>query len=209
MAPLIVSEFITLDGVVEAPGGESSHPHTGWTTSYFSDEQGQFKFDEVMEAESLLIGRNTYDGFSAAWPNYEGPFADKMNSMPKYVISSTLTDPLAWNNSTVLSGDVVEEVKALKERDTGPIVVAGSATLVRTLIDEGLVDELRLMVFPVVIGGGLRPFSDERTKSTFELVETTRFDSGVVNYTYRPVENDDADVDFDEQTSALRSRKEG
>jgi len=184
MARLIVSEFITLDGVIEAPGGEPTHPHTGWTVDYFGDAEGQYKFDEIVEAESLLIGRTTYEGFAEAWPTYEGEFADKMNSMPKFVVSSTLTEPLEWNNSTVLSGDVVTEVQKLKEQDGGPIMVAGSGTLVKTLVDAGLVDELRLMVFPVVIGGGLRMFSEDRQKHAYSFVSATPFDSGVVVHTY-------------------------
>lgn len=184
MARLIVSEFISLDGVIEAPGGEPTHPHTGWTIDYSCDEQETFKYDEISEAESLLIGRVTYDSFAEAWPTYKGEFADKMNSMPKFVASSTLTDSLAWNNSRVLHGDVVAEVTKLKKQQSGPILAAGSGTLVKTLIDAGLADELRLMVFPVVIGGGLRMFSDERQKTAYKLVSTTPFSSGVVNYTY-------------------------
>ena len=154
MSRLIVTEFVTLDGVMEAPGGEPTHPHSGWVGDYMSAEQLQYKLDEVLEAESLLIGRVTYEGFASAWPEREGEFADKMNSMPKYVVSSTLSGPLEWNNSTLVQGDVAEEVGKLKQQDGGPILVAGSATLVQSLIENDLVDELRLMVFPVMIGGG-------------------------------------------------------
>lgn len=184
MARLIVSEFISLDGVIEAPGGEPSHPHTGWTIDYNSDQQEAYKYNEIAEAAALLIGRTTYESFAGAWPTYEGKFADKMNSMPKYVVSSTLQEPLEWNNSTVLSGDVVSAVAQLKEQEAGPILVAGSGTLTQTLVDAGLVDELRLMVFPVVIGGGLRMFSEARQKHGYTLVDTAPFSSGVVNYTY-------------------------
>jgi dihydrofolate reductase len=185
MAELIVTEFLTLDGVMEAPGGEPSHPNTGWVFDYTGDEQHQYKLDEILEAESHLLGRVTYESFAGAWPQREGPFADKMNSMPKYVVSSTLEEPLEWNNSTVLRGDVATEVAELKRRDRGPILVAGSATLVRSLIENDLVDELRLMVFPVLIGGGLRPFPDSRQKKPLELVETRKFGTGVAVHHYR------------------------
>jgi dihydrofolate reductase len=184
MAKLIVTEFITLDGVIEAPGGEPTHPHAGWVGDYMDPEQGQYKLDETLEAESLLIGRVTYEGFSAAWPERDGPFADKMNSMPKYVVSSTLEEPLEWNNSTLIQGDVAEEVAKLKQQDGGPILVAGSATLVRLLIENDLVDELRLMVFPVMIGGGERPFPESKLKKPFKLTDTHTFDSGVAVYSY-------------------------
>jgi dihydrofolate reductase len=186
MAKLIVTEFVTLDGVMEAPGGEPTHPHTGWVFDYIGPEQEQYKLDETLEAESLLVGRVTYEGFSAAWPQYEGDFADKMNSMPKYVVSSKLSEPLAWNNSTLVKGDVADEVAKLKQRDRGPILVAGSATLVHSLIENDLVDELRLMVFPVAIGGGKRVFPDSRQKKGFQLADTQTFPSGVSVSTYHP-----------------------
>src|SRR3954453_8436455 len=145
LSKLIVSEFVTLDGVIEAPGGEPSHPHSGWVFDFMGPEQQDYKFQEVEEAGSHLLGRVTYEGFAGAWPDREGPFADKMNSMPKYVVSSTLEDPLEWNNSTMIRGDVAEEVGKLKAQDGAPILVAGSATLVRALIENDLVDELRLM----------------------------------------------------------------
>ena len=119
MRELIVTEFITLDGVIEAPGGEPTHPHTGWAGDFFGPEQMQYKLDEVLEAESLLLGRVTYEGFSEAWPPREGPFAEKMNAMPKYVASTTLTE-LGWNNSTLLEGDVPAAVAELKEGEGGP-----------------------------------------------------------------------------------------
>jgi dihydrofolate reductase len=185
MAPLIVSEFVSLDGVMEAPGGEPTHPHTAWTTAYESEDRDDFKFREVLAAGSLLVGRVTYESFAGAWPRYEGAFADRMNAMPKYVVSSTLDDPPAWSHTTILRGDAVEAVRALKEREEAPILVAGSGMLVQALVDAGLVDELRLQVFPVIIGGGLRPFSEARHKVGYRLVDTTPFDSGVVNYSYR------------------------
>jgi dihydrofolate reductase len=184
MSKLIVTEFVTLDGVMEAPGGEPSHPHTGWVSDYMGDEQMEFKFNEIVEAESHLLGRVTYESCAGAWPQREGPFAEKMNSMPKYVVSSTLEEPLEWNNSTLIKGDVAEEVGKLKEADGGPILVAGSGTLVHFLIENDLVDELRMMMFPVMIGGGLRPFPESRQRKTFKPTGTQTFDSGVAVNTY-------------------------
>jgi dihydrofolate reductase len=185
MRKLIVSEFVTLDGVMEAPGGEPSHPHTGWVSEYQGPEQLEYKLAEVRAAETLLIGRVTYESFAAAWPTYKGEFADKMNRMPKVVVSSTLTDP-AWTNTTVLRGDVVADVTQLKQRGGGPILVGGSQTLVHTLLDNDLVDELRLMVFPVTIGAGLRVFPDTIKKTRWELADTATFPSRVRVDTYRP-----------------------
>ncbi len=181
---MIVSEFVTLDGVMEAPGGEPSHPNSGWVFDHMSPEQEQYKLDEVMEAGSLLLGRVTYEGFSAAWPNVEGPFGDKMNTMPKHVASTTLRDP-TWN-ATVLEGDVPTAVQTLKDGSGDPILVAGSAMLVHTLLQEGLVDELRLMVFPVSIGNGLRVFGEEQTKLGFKLVDRQTFPTGVLALAYHP-----------------------
>src|SRR6266550_2212573 len=154
MGRIVVTEFVSLDGVMEAPGGGEDFKHAGWTFEIDRGEEGdKFKLDETLDAEALLLGRVTYEGFAAAWPSRtdEVGFADKMNTMPKYVVSSTLQD-LTWNNSTRVDGDVAEGVAKLKEQVGGDIVVAGSATLVRTLVDQDLVDELRLMVFPVVLG---------------------------------------------------------
>jgi dihydrofolate reductase len=186
MSKLIVTEFVTLDGVMEAPGGEPTHPRTGWALDFMSPEQQQYKLNEVLEAESHLLGRVTYESFASAWPEREGEFADKMNSMPKYVVSSTLEEPLEWNNSTLIRGDVAEEVGKLKARDGGPILVAGSATLVHSLIETDLVDELRLMVFPVMIGGGKRPFPESQQKNPFRLTDTQTFASGVAVHSYEP-----------------------
>ena len=186
MSRLIVTEFMTLDGVVEAPGGEPTHPHAGWVIDLSGPEQMEYKLAEVLDAESLLIGRVTYEGFSAAWPERDGEFADKMNGMPKYVVSSTLTEPLAWNNSTVITGDVAAEVSRLKHQRDGSILVAGSATLVRFLLEQDLVDELRLMVFPVLVGGGQRCFPESRLKKPFRLGASTTFPSGVAVHSYHP-----------------------
>ena len=186
MRELIVTEFITLDGVIEAPGGEPTHPHTGWVLDFVGPEQMQYKLDEVLEAEALLLGRVTYEGFAEAWPPREGEFADKMNAMPKFVASTTLTQ-LEWNNSTLLEGDIPAAVAKLKQTDAGPILVAGSGTLAHMLIEHDLVDEYRLMVFPVVLGSGKRLFPDSPDKRTLQLVETKQFSSGVVVHHYRPV----------------------
>ena len=185
MRPLIVSEFVTLDGVMEAPGGEPTHPHSGWVIDYLADEQQQYKLQEVLDAESLLIGRVTYESFAGAWPQRDGEFAEKMNSMPKVVVSSTLTDP-AWNNTSVLDGDVVAGVNALKGQEGGPILVAGSMSLVHTLLDNDLVDELRLMVFPVTIGAGLRVFPETIRKTAWTLTDSVTFQTLVRADTYRP-----------------------
>ena len=186
MSKLIVSEFVTLDGVIEAPGGEPTHPHTGWVFDFMTPEQEQYKLDEVLEAEALLLGRVTYEGFSAAWPERRGAFADRMNSMPKYVVSSTLSEPLEWENATLIDGEVANQVAKLKREEAGPILVGGSQTLVHALIENDLVDEYRVMVFPVLIGGGKRLFPESPEKRSLELADSKAFGSGVVVHTYRP-----------------------
>src|SRR5215213_8836801 len=166
MRKLIVSEFVTLDGVMEAPGGEEGHPHSGWVFDFMSEEQERYKLDEVMEAEALLLGRVTYEGFAGAWPGRGGPFADKMNGMSKYVVSTTLEDP-EWENTTVMRD--VSDVARVKDQDGGAVLVAGSRTLVHGLMEHGLVDEFRLMIFPVVLGSGARLFAETRDKTPLEL----------------------------------------
>jgi dihydrofolate reductase len=183
MRTLVVSEFVTLDGVMEAPGGEPTHPHTGWAGDHMGPEEEQFKFQEVLDAGTLLVGRITYESFAGAWPGYEGPFADRMNSMPKVVVSSTLADP-EWANTTVVS-DAVADVAALKDGDGAPILVNGSAELVHTLLDHHLVDELRLMVCPVSIGGGRRLFPDSRKKTVWRFEGSRSFPLGGRIDTYR------------------------
>ncbi len=184
MRTLIVSEFTTLDGVMEAPGGEPTHPHSGWVIDFMGPDQEQYKLQEVLDAETLLIGRVTYESFVGSWPELDGEFADKMNSMPKVVVSSTLTDP-TWNNTTVLDGDVASGVADLKAGDGGPILVAGSKTLVHALLDADLVDEMRLMTFPVTIGAGLRVFPDSVRRTAWELVDSVSFPSTVRVDTFR------------------------
>jgi len=183
MSELIVTEFVTLDGVMEAPGGEPGHPHTGWAASMGPDEAA-LKSQEVFDHDILLVGRVTYESFAGAWPDYEGEMADRMNSMPKYVVSNTLTDP-EWNNTTVLEGDAMSAVRDLKARDEGSIIVAGSRTLVHALFEADLVDQVQLMVFPVSVGGGFGVFPQTRKKTAFTLTETKAFPSGIVWQVFR------------------------
>jgi dihydrofolate reductase len=160
-----------VDGVFEDPGGAEGYEHGGWTFEYDRGEDGnQFKLDELMEAEVQLLGRVTYEGFAAAWPSREGEFAEKLNNDPKYVVSTTLKDP-EWQNTTVISGEVVEEIAKLKGKTNGVILVSGSGTLVRTLLENDLVDELRLMVFPTLLGRGRRLFPDGIDRLKLKLAE--------------------------------------
>jgi dihydrofolate reductase len=171
---LVVSEFVSLDGVMEDPGGAEGFEHGGWTFQFERGEEGdKFKLDEVLEADAMLLGRVTYEGFAAAWPAIEDEagFAEKMNSMPKRVVSSTLEE-LTWNNSSLVEGDLTEAVEKLKQEFDGHILVAGSATLVQALIENDLVDELRLMVFPIVLGSGKRLFGDLSATKSFKLAES-------------------------------------
>lgn len=183
MSKLIVTEFVTLDGVMEAPGGEPTHPHSGWALEYISDEYGEFKMQETLAAGSQLLGRVTYESFAGAWPQRSGPFAEKFNSMPKYVVTSTLEE-LEWENSTPIRGDVPAEVARLKETESEPILVAGSQTLVHALIENDLVDEFHLMVFPVLLGSGKRVFPESADKRSLQLVETKTLPKGVQVHTY-------------------------
>ncbi len=172
MGKLVVTEFVSVDGVFEDPGGAEDYEHGGWTFEYDRGEEGnKFKLDELMAAEVQLFGRVTYEGFAAAWPSREGEFADKINSAPKYVVSNTLTDP-RWQNTTVISGNVVGGIAELKERSNGAILVAGSGTLVGTLLGSDLVDELRLMVFPILLGRGKRLFPEGIDRLKLKLTES-------------------------------------
>ena len=186
MGRIVVTEFVSLDGVMEAPGGGESFRHGGWSFEVNRGDEGdRFKLDETLSSEALLLGRVTYEGFAAAWPSSEGEFADKFNTMPKYVVSSTLTDP-EWNNSRVLTGDVAEEVARLRREQDGDIVVHGSARLVQTLIEHDLVDEFRLMVFPVVLGSGKRLFGETSDKKPLRLVDSKVVGDGVAIFVYEP-----------------------
>jgi dihydrofolate reductase len=183
---IIVTEFVSIDGVMEDPGGSENFKYGGWTFEFNRGEGDKFKLDETMETEALLLGRVTYEGFAAAWPSRDGEFADKFNAMPKYVVSSTLRDP-SWNNTTVLDGDVVQAVSKLREDTDGDLVVHGSRQLVQTLLENDLVDELRLMVFPVMLGAGARLFGDTSDKKPLELVEARTVGDGITIMIYRPV----------------------
>jgi dihydrofolate reductase len=170
MGKLVVTEFVSLDGVMQAPGGED-FKYPGWTFAFDRGDDGnQFKLQETLESEALLIGRVTYESFAAAWPGREGDFADKFNTMPKYVVSSTLEDP-EWNNTTVLRDDPAEEAAKLKEQVDGIVQVPGSLRLVQALVEADLVDELHLMVFPVILGTGRRLFGETSEKSDWRLTE--------------------------------------
>jgi dihydrofolate reductase len=182
---IVVTEFVSLDGVMEDPGGSEDFKYGGWSFEFSRGDEGdQFKLDETMASDALLLGRVTYEGFAAAWPTRDGEFADKFNTMPKYVVSSTLQDP-EWNNSTVVSGDVPGEVAKLREQHDGNIVVHGSAQLVQALLEHDLVDELRLMVFPVVLGAGKRVFGETSDKKALELVDSKVVGDGVTVLVYQ------------------------
>jgi dihydrofolate reductase len=186
MGRIVVTEFVSLDGVIEDPGGAEDFKYGGWSFEIERGEEGdRFKLDEALNAYALLLGRRTYEGFAAAWPSREGEFADKFNSMPKYVVSSTLKDP-DWTNSTVLDGDLADEVSKLRDEQDGEIVVHGSAQLVRALLEHGLVDELRLMVFPVVLGAGKRLFGETSDKRRLRLTDSRTVGDGVEILTYEP-----------------------
>ena len=172
MGKLVVTQFVSIDGVFEDPGGSEDFEHGGWTFEYDRGDDGnQFKLDEVMDADVTLLGRVTYEGFAAAWPSREGEFADKLNNDPKVVVSTTLENP-EWNNTTVISADVVDGVNRLKEETEGTILVHGSGTLVGTLLENDLVDELRLMVFPTILGRGKRAFPEGIDRLKFTLTES-------------------------------------
>jgi dihydrofolate reductase len=187
MGRIVVTEFISLDGVVEDPGGSEDFKYGGWSFEFDRGPEGnEFKLEETRASAALLLGRVTYEGFAEAWPPRKNEFADKFNSMPKYVVSSTLTKP-EWTNSTVLeAGDLVEAVSKLKQETDGDLVVHGSVQLAQTLIAHDLVDELRLMVFPVVLGTGKRLFGDPGEKKTLRLVDSKVVGDGVVILTYAP-----------------------
>ena len=187
MGRIVVTEFISLDGVIEDPGGAENFEHGGWVFEFDQGpEGGAFKLEETMSSAGMLLGRRTYDGFAAAWPSRDGEFADKFNELPKYVVSSTLENP-EWSNSQVVGSDVVAAVSKLRAQPGGNIVVHGSAQLVRALIENDLVDELRLMVFPVVLGSGKRLFGDAGSKKRLALAESKAIgDDGVTIQIYRP-----------------------
>jgi dihydrofolate reductase len=184
MGEIVVSQFVTLDGVMEDPGGSEEFERGGWALQFNRGEDGdRFKLDEVMETSALLLGRITYEGFAAAWPSREGDFADKFNTMQKLVVSTTLSDP-EWQNSAVIG---IEDVPLVKEDQDGILLVNGSRRLVEDLIEQDLVDELRLMVFPVVLGAGKQLFGATSGTKSMQLVEARPVGpEGVIVLTYRP-----------------------
>jgi dihydrofolate reductase len=189
MGKIVISENVTLDGVVQDPTGEEGFRHGGWFGQVSSgDREGfyQTALDEALRAEAFLLGRRTYEFMVARWPSRTGELADRMNSMPKYVVSSTLEDP-GWANTTVVQAGLANEVSKLKARLNGEIVVAGSRRLVRTLIDNDLVDELRLLVYPYVLGAGERLFGETSDKTPLRLVGNRTVGDGLVHLTYRVV----------------------
>jgi len=183
MAKIVVTEFSSLDGVMEAPGGED-FKYPGWSFEFDRGDDGnQFKLDETMEADALLLVRRTYESFAGAWPEREGEFADKFNTMPKFLVSSTITEP-EWNNTTRLEGDLIEAVRKLKDEFDGTIQVPGSRQLVQDLVENDLVDQVNLMIFPVVLGTGKRVFGDYSDKKAMKLVESKTVGEGIVILIY-------------------------
>jgi dihydrofolate reductase len=186
---IVVTEFVSLDGVMEDPGGSEGTKHAGWSFEISRGEEGdRFKLDETMGSDALLLGRKTYEGFADAWPSRDGEFADKFNTMRKYVVSSTLQSP-EWSNSTVMSGDLVEDVTRIREEHDGDVVVHGSAQLVQGLLENDLVDELRLMVFPVVLGSGKRLFGETSGKKRLQLTSSKTVGEGVEILIYQPADD--------------------
>lgn len=194
MGKIVVSEFVTLDGVMEDPGGSEDFEHGGWSFEFDRGAEGdQFKLDELIASDALLLGRVTYEAFAAAWPsrNDEAGFAEKLNGMRKYVVSSTLEEPLEWNNSTLLKGDLVEALTRLREQPGGEIMVNGSNQLVQTLLENDLVDEYRLMVFPVVLGSGKRIFENAGKTARLRLTSSQPVGpDGVIVLIYEPASKD-------------------
>ena len=186
---LVVSQFVTVDGVVEDPGGSEAFDRGGWAFQFDRGPEGdKFKLDEVMASDALLLGRVTYEGFAAAWPSRTGEFADKFNNMPKFVVSTTM-EQADWNNSTLIRDNVPEEIAALKQQQGGDILVNGSVQLVHTLMEHDLVDELRLTVYPVVLGAGERLFGETSDSRPLRLVSTQTVGDGLAFLTYERVRN--------------------
>lgn len=184
MGKLVVTEFITLDGVIEAPGGGENFAHAGWTFQIKRGPEGDaFKLNETRNSDALLFGRVTYDGMAAAWPGRTGDFADLFNNLPKFVVSNTLTEA-SWNNTEVLRGDLQTNIEKLKDRFERDIVVHGSARLVQSLLRLDLIDELRLMLFPIVLGAGKRLFGDAGEIKRFQLASTSTVGEGIAILTY-------------------------
>jgi dihydrofolate reductase len=188
MRKIVVSMFVSLDGVIEDPGGSEKSEHGGWTFPFWDDSIGQVMFDTLFASDAMLLGRVTYEGFAAAWPSQNDAqgFADKMNNIPKYVVSTTLENP-AWNNTQVVNENVIEKISRLKEQDGKNILINGSGYLINSLIPHGLIDEYQLLIYPVVLGSGKRLFR-EGNYTGLKLVETKTFDTGVVLLRYQRAE---------------------
>jgi dihydrofolate reductase len=186
MRKIVVTEFMTLDGVMEDPGGAEKMKYGGWSGQYWNEEAQQYKFDELFATDALLLGRVTYEGFAAAWPTMtdEDEFADRMNSLPKYVISKTL-DHVEWNNSILIKGDVIEELSKLKQESGQDIIIHGSGELIHSLLQHDLIDEFRFMVFPIILGEGKRLFKETDELNRLKLLETKTFETGVIVLHYR------------------------
>ena len=183
MRHLIITEFVSLDGVMEAPGGEAGYPHAGWVAPYFSDELGAYKGEEQLAADVLLLGRRTYDSFYGAWPQREGAMADKINTMRKVVASRTL-EASDWQDTTVVAADLEGAITSIKQEDGGPILIAGSRSVAHALLDAGLVDRINLQVFPLVLGSGMRFYPERATPTKLALESSKALDTGVVLQTY-------------------------
>jgi dihydrofolate reductase len=186
MRKVVMSQFVSLDGVVEDPGGVEGYQYGGWTFQFGSTEQQQVKIDELFQADTLLLGRRTYEGFAAVWPTMQGTgvYGERMNSLPKYVASTTFTE-MTWN-ATPLKGDLAEAISKLKQEEGQDILIFGSIHLVQTLHNLRLIDEYRLMIFPLILGSGRHLFSDTSEMQALQLVENKSLPSGVVTLTYRP-----------------------
>lgn len=184
MRKLVVTEFMSLDGVIEGPGPDDPYKNAGWTFPYWNDEIGKFKLDELFAGDAFLLGRITYQGFASAWPSRtdEQGFADRINNLPKYVVSTTLKEA-TWNNSTIISDHLTEQVTRIKQQPGQDILISGSSMLTQSLIPGGLIDEYRLLVYPVILGSGKRLFKDV-DKIALKLVETKPFSSGVILQRY-------------------------
>ena len=208
MGRIVISENVSLDGVIEDPAGVQGFRLGGWFFETDRGEDGErFTLDKVLDTEALLLGRRSYEFFAATWASRGGELADRLNSLPKYVVSSTLEAP-DWNNSTVLKGDVVDAASKLKQERDGNIVVFGSSQLARTLIEHDLVDELRLMIYPVVLGAGARLFGETSNKKPMRLVDTRTVGDGIAILTYEPVPDAERASDGaslqDKRSAALR-----
>ena len=189
MRKVIASEFVSLDGVMEDPGGAEGSEYGGWSFAYFNEEMGQVIEEGFASSDAMLMGRTTYEAWADFWPNQDpeqNPDAALMNGVRKYVVSTTLQEPLEWQNSTLISGGVAEEISELKRQPGKDIVISGSGALVRSLLEDGLLDELNLLVHPVVVGGGKRLFEEGGERIALELADSRTFSTGVVYLTYRP-----------------------